>query len=125
MDALALRNPRLPKNVILMSPGSEFQLKTNRDYAPGSKVTYSIAKTELDQGPMLSIFSQRRLFGTLSSSSCPAIAPALAPVIAPAVTLAIASAIALAVYLNTYKVRTMLYADSMVLALPANIRLKL
>ena len=48
LDQLSLRYPRLPKNVVLMSPGSEFQLKTNRDFAPGSRVTYSIAETPLD-----------------------------------------------------------------------------
>ena len=43
LDPLALKKPPLPKNVVLMSPGSEFQLKTNRDYARGSRVSYAIA----------------------------------------------------------------------------------
>jgi hypothetical protein len=45
---MALRNPVLPKNVVLMSPGSELQLKTNRDFASGARVAYSVAKPALD-----------------------------------------------------------------------------
>ena len=48
LDALALRSPPLPNNVVLMSPHSEFQLKTNRDFAPGTSVTYSVVKTSQD-----------------------------------------------------------------------------
>ncbi len=47
LESLALRAPLLPKNVVLMSPLSEFQLKTNRDFASGSTVTYTIAHTSL------------------------------------------------------------------------------
>ena len=45
LESLALRAPLLPKNVVLMSPLSEFQLKTNRDFASGSIVTYAFAHT--------------------------------------------------------------------------------
>ena len=48
LDALALRSPSLPNNVVLMSPLSEFQLKTNRDFAPGTIVTYKVVETSHD-----------------------------------------------------------------------------
>ncbi len=45
LESLALRAPHFPKNVVLMSPRSEFQLKTNRDFAPGSIVTFSMVSS--------------------------------------------------------------------------------